>query len=136
MSSQKIELSDQDISNIKIMAALGLSVKDIAAMLGESGGSRISRRTLFNLKRTDPRVQAAFSWAAGRANTTIARKLFWVATSGKTDKNTVFKACKYWELSRGGFKDPERRSIRSSSPSEHGRVLVVDERLAPWGDRL
>ena len=125
MPAKKIELSDVDVSCIKIMAMLGMNLKSISAMLQSASGVKISARTLFSRKRTDPRVAAAFEWGVGSSSFAIAQKIFSIAVNPTTDPNTAFRCCRYWEITRGGIKDPQRRSVQHQTAAP-GRVVIQD----------
>ncbi|PZV05770.1 MAG: hypothetical protein DCF32_10670 [Leptolyngbya sp.] len=103
MARPKIEITERDRTQIEIMAGLGLTVEQIAAILN------ISKRT-FHRWCSDPEVLALYKKGLSGAEMTIAKSLFDKAKAGDTT------AIIWYEKTRAN-----RREVT--------QIEVVDERV-------
>lgn len=102
---KKIELDDVAIANIRTMATLGMSVGSIAAMLRESLNIRISERSLWTLKKDNPKVREAFTAGLAKAEYRVGLALFERASEGDLG------AIKYFEATRLGRSEKQVQEI-------------------------
>jgi hypothetical protein len=103
MARKKIEVTAKDAQQIEVMAGLGLTVEQIATVLG------ISPRT-FNRWCQDPTILAHYKKGLDTAQVQISQTLFQKAKDGDTT------AIIWYEKTRAGRK-------------EVSQVEVVDERV-------
>ncbi|MFH7241763.1 MAG: helix-turn-helix domain-containing protein [Spirulina sp.] len=103
MPRQRIEITERDKQQIEVMAGLGMTVEQIAQVLG------ISPRT-FNRWCESPDVLAHYKKGQDSAQVTIAKSLFEKAKGGDTT------AIIWYEKTRAGRR-------------ETTQVEVVDERV-------
>lgn len=90
----EIVLTDAQISQIEIMAGLGLTRPQIAAILG------LSERSLYNKKDLDQRVTEAMARGDAKAASQVTQTLYRMATSGECPAATFF-----WLKTRLGWRD-------------------------------
>lgn len=120
MSRQKIELNDEALSTIRLMASLGCTMGAIASMLGDLGHP-ISIRSLYSLKKNDQRVRQAFAAGTALANLKVAQKILELALDGH------FQALKYWEATRCGIADPARIEVNQTHQQTN---IVIQKQTA------
>ncbi|MBD2054816.1 hypothetical protein H6F88_02045 [Oculatella sp. FACHB-28] len=121
---RKIELDEVAISNIKVMAALGLSVASIAAMLRENLRVQISERSLWSLKKNNPKVREAFAAGLAKAEYNIGRALYERASEGD------LPSIKYFEATRLGRSEKQVQEVHHKGlpePSESNVLVFIPD---------
>ncbi|MBI4739870.1 hypothetical protein HY772_10160 [Candidatus Woesearchaeota archaeon] len=120
MPRQKIKLTDEALSNVKLMASIGCTMESIAEMLTDLGHP-ISLRSLYNLKRHDQRTRQSFAVGMAQANLRIAEKILQLAMSGH------FAALVYWERTRSGIADVQRSEVNHTHQQTN---IVIQKQTA------
>lgn len=97
----KVELSDEQVKQIGVMAGLGMPTHQIAAVMG------VGAATFDRLIARDKRVAEAVLNGAAAASAQVRQTAFKMATSGKWPAMTIFwlKVRERWREPR--FEDDE-----------------------------
>lgn len=121
---RKIELDDVAIANIRTMATLGMSVSAIAAMLRESLNIKISERSLWSLKKNNPKVREAFTAGLAKAEYRVGLALFEKASEGDLG------AIKYFEATRLGRTEKQVQEVHHKGlpePSDSNVLVFIPD---------
>ena len=112
----KIDLSKQQLDQIRAMAGFGLPIERIALVLG------VSERTLYRKKSMIPEVREAFEQGLAQADFAISKTLYDMAV---TDRN--LPALIWWEKTRLGRSDRATISHESDqdlAPKTVSKVFI------------
>ena len=93
MASRK-ELSEEDIKKLETMAGLGMTMQNMAAVLG------ISKRTLERRVSEEDQIFDALEKGRAKATHAVAAHAFELATNGKNVAMTMF-----WLKCRAGWSE-------------------------------
>ena len=100
--SDKMELSEDDIKKLESMAGLGLTVANMAAILG------MSKKTLERRMAEDESIRDALERGRGITSNNVAKSAYKQAMSGNTAM-TIF-----WLKTRMGWKETERHEVKQT----------------------
>jgi hypothetical protein len=107
------DLTDEHVRNIRVLAGYGLSLAQIAAVIG------INERTLTRHKSTEIRVASALERGRAEAQATIGRSLFERARDGDV------AAIRWWEMTRAG-RTQAVRQINEGVPQSPVTIVLPD----------
>ena len=111
-AGKRIDITDDMLEQMKKLAGIGLTRKQIAAYFG------ICERTLRRKRSTDERVRAALEEGLAKIAARVGQALVQQAVSGNIN------AIKWWEMTRTG-RMPPRADVNSEGEPVSGGATIV-----------
>ncbi len=110
----KVELTEKEIKQIELMAGFGLSEEKIALVL------EINHRTLRRRKKDSEIVAEAIERGKAKAEMTVAKTLFQMATEGNS-----LSAVIWYEKTRCGRNEVQKVQHSGAVEGESSKVVVM-----------
>jgi len=121
----RIELTEEDLRQIEVMAGIGLRVPDISSIVG------LGHNTLYKLMKRDPRISDHINRGRAKAVSAVAQTAYQLAKGGKCPSMTMFwlKTQQKWREVHTEESKQVHEVVFKTQVGEQGQIMSEQKEI-------